>query len=50
VQREPEASGALQTGIVTHIAFAKVPDQRCTALLALALHASGTRGLLLAPA
>jgi hypothetical protein len=29
---------ALQTGIVTSIAFAKVPDRRCTASLPLALH------------
>src|SRR5512139_2079865 len=30
-------------GIVTHTAFATVPDQRCTASLSLALRASGTR-------
>ena len=27
-----------RTGIVTHTAFATVPDQRCTASLSLALH------------
>jgi hypothetical protein len=37
-QREPEASGRCRPGIVTHTTFAKVPDQRRTASLPLALH------------